>query len=94
MNGTSTKVIATAALVGALAVVSTAPTQAANGRNAAFAAGVAAGVIGGALLAPRPAYPAYGYPAYGYPAYGPAYYAAPRVVRPYPYRRRYYPYYP
>ncbi|MFZ0836000.1 MAG: hypothetical protein WAM77_00985, partial [Xanthobacteraceae bacterium] len=68
-------------------------TQAAEGRNAAFAAGVAAGVVGGALLAPRPAYPAYGYPAYGYPAYGPGYYAGPRVVRPYPYRRRYYPYY-
>lgn len=93
MNGTIAKVAAMAALIGALVIPAATPTQAAEGRNAAFAAGVAAGVVGGALLAPRPAYPAYGYPAYGYPAYGPGYYAAPRVVRPYPYRRRYYPYY-
>ena len=90
MNCTVTKGIATATLIGALALPLAAPSQAAEGRNAAFAAGVAAGVVGGALLAPRPAYPAYGYPAYGP---GPGYYAAPRVVRPYPPRRRYNPYY-
>jgi hypothetical protein len=84
MDGTLAKVIATAALVGTLVLPVATPTQAAEGRNAAFAAGVAAGVIGGALVAPRPAYPAYGVPAYGYPAYGPGYYAGPRVVRPYP----------
>ena len=88
MDGTIIRVIATAALAGALALPIAAPTQAAEGRNAAFAAGVAAGVVGGTLLAPRPAYPAN-----GYSAYGPGYYAAPRVVRPYPPRRRYYPYY-
>ena len=93
MYGTIAKVAGMAALIGALVIPAATRTQAAEGRNAAFAAGVAAGVVGGALLAPRPAYPAYGYPAYGYPAYGPGYYAAPRVVRPYPYRRRYYPYY-
>jgi hypothetical protein len=90
MNCAVNKIFAIAALVGALALPLAAPTQAADGRNAAFAAGVAAGVVGGALLAPRPAYPAYGYPAYGP---GPGYYAAPRVVRPYPYRRRYNGYY-
>ena len=68
MDGTIAKVIATAAIVGSLTLPLSTPTQAAQGRNAAFAAGVAAGVIGGALLAPRPAYPAYGYPAYSYPA--------------------------
>ncbi len=95
MNGAPAKVIATATMIGGLALPLAAPTQAAEGRNAAFAAGVAAGVVGGALLAPRPAYPAYGYPAYGYPAYGPGpgYYDGPRVVRPYPPRRRYNPYY-
>ena len=92
MDGTIAKVIATAAIVGSLTLPLATPTQAAQGRNAAFAAGVAAGVIGGALLAPRPAYPAYGYPAYSYPAYSTGYYAAPGYVRR-PYRRRYYPYY-
>ncbi|MFJ6325735.1 MULTISPECIES: hypothetical protein [unclassified Rhizobium] len=61
-------------------------TNAGASERGAFFGGLAAGVVGGALVAGavRPAYPAY-YPAY--PAY-PAYYAGPayeRVyVRPYP----------
>jgi hypothetical protein len=56
MNGALGKVIATVTLIGALALPLAAPTQAAEGRNVAFAAGVAAGMFGGALLAPRPVY--------------------------------------
>jgi hypothetical protein len=89
MNSTFRRIGATGALLGALAIASAAPTQAAEGRNAAFAAGVAAGALGGAALgggyAPYPAYG--GYPAYGY---GPGYYPRPRYVRPY---RRHYHYY-
>ena len=40
MNSTLGKVVATGALVGALAIAAAVPTQAAQGRNAAFAAGV------------------------------------------------------
>ncbi len=96
MNSTLGRIIAAGGLVGALALASAAPTQAAGGRNAAFAAGVAAGVLGGAVLgggyAPGYGYPAYGYPGYGYPVYGGGYYAGPRYVRPYR-GRRYYHYY-
>ena len=73
MNG---KIVIAAALAGALAMASVAPTQAAEGRNAAFAAGVAAGVLGGAALGGGYAAPAYGY---GYPAYG--YAPAPATTR-------------
>jgi hypothetical protein len=67
MNSTFGRIIATGGLVGALALASAAPTQAAEGRNAAFAAGVAAGALGGAVLGGGYA-PGYGYPAYGYRA--------------------------
>ena len=91
MNG---KIVIAAALAGALAMASVAPTQAAEGRNAAFAAGVAAGVLGGAALGGGYAAPAYGY---GYPAYGygpgPGYYAGPHYVRPYYRGRHRYHYY-
>ena len=55
MKGTSPmnirgSILATGALIGALALASATPTQAAEGRNAAFAAGVAAGVLGGAAV--------------------------------------------
>jgi hypothetical protein len=90
-------ILATGALIGALALASATPTQAAEGRNAAFAAGVAAGALGGAALGGGYAAPAYGYPAYGYPAYGygpgPAYYAGPRYARPYYRGRHRYHYY-
>jgi hypothetical protein len=89
MNSTFCRIAATGALLGALAVATAAPIQAAEGRNAAFAAGVAAGALGGAALgggyAPYPVYG--GYPAYGYNA---GYYPRPRYVRPY---RRHYHYY-
>ncbi|MFT4003266.1 MAG: hypothetical protein QM684_23800 [Rhizobium sp.] len=70
--------------LGSAATVTT--TSAGASERGAIFGGLAAGVVGGALVAGamRPAYPAY-YPAY--PAY-PAYYAGPvyeRVyVRPYP----------
>ena len=92
MNSTFGRIIAAGALVGALALASAAPTQAAEGRNAAFAAGVAAGALGGAAVGGGYAAPAYGYPAYGAPAYG-GYYDRPRYLhRPYYARhhRRYY----
>jgi hypothetical protein len=94
MNSRFGQIVSVSAVVGALAVASAAPIQAAEGRNAAFAAGVAAGVLGGAAVAgavaPYPAYPAYG-PGYAYPAYGPGYYAGPpRYVRPYRRPYRYY----
>jgi hypothetical protein len=64
------RIIASSALVGALAVASTAPSHAAQGRNAAFAAGVAAGALGGAALSGGYGYPAYGgYYGYGGPRY-------------------------
>lgn len=91
MNG---KIVIAAVLAGALGLASAAPSQAAEGRNAAFAAGVAAGALGGAALGGGYAAPAYGY---GYPAYGyrpgPAYYAGPRYVRPYYRGRHRYHYY-
>jgi hypothetical protein len=62
MNNTLGKVVAIGALIGALAVASAVPTQAAQGRNAAFAAGVAARALGGATLGGGyGAYPAYGW---------------------------------
>jgi hypothetical protein len=86
MNNTVGKVIAASALAGALALASTAPSYAANGRNAAFAAGVGVGLLGGAALGGGyGAYPAYGGyyggPSYAYGSYG--------YHRPY-YRHRYY----
>jgi hypothetical protein len=56
LNPTRTLVLATAAVVAAAMV--TAPASAEDGRNGAFAAGAAAGVVGGALLGgvARPAY--------------------------------------
>jgi hypothetical protein len=84
MNNTLAKVVVTGALVGALAVASAGPTQAAQGRNAAFAAGVAAGALGGAALGG-------GYGAY--PAYG-GYYGGPRYAYgDRPYRHRYHHWY-
>jgi hypothetical protein len=81
MNNTLAKIVTTGALVGALAVASAVPTQAAQGRNAAFAAGVAARALGGAALGG-------GYGAY--PAYG-GYYGGPRYAySDRPYRHRYY----
>ena len=81
MNNTLGKIVATGALVGALAVASAVPIQAAEGRNAAFAAGVATGALGGAALGG-------GYGAY--PAYG-GYYGGPRYAYgDRPYRHRYY----
>ena len=68
MNNTLGKIIAAGALAGALALAGT-PPYAANGRNAAFAAGVGAGQVGGAVLGG-------GYGAY--PAYG-GYYGGPRL---------------
>jgi hypothetical protein len=84
MNNTLGKVIAAGALVGALALAGTGPTYAANGRNAAFAAGVGAGLAGGAVLGGG--YPAYGAGYYGSPGYA---YGAYGYHRPY-YRHRYY----
>jgi hypothetical protein len=86
MYTTLGKFIAAGALVGTLAVVGAAPSQAAQGRNAAFAAGVGVGLLGGAALGGGyGAYPAYGGyyggPRYAYVAYG--------YHRPY-YRHRYY----
>ena len=70
MNTTLGRIIATSSLVGALAVASAAPTQAAEGRNAAFAAGAVAGALGGAALGGGyGAYPAYGYGYGGGPRY-------------------------
>jgi hypothetical protein len=89
MNSTRCKIVVTGALVGALALASAVPTQAAQGRNAAFAAGVAAGALGGAAL---------GGAGYGYPAYG-GYYGGPRYAYGSyggynrPYRHRYYRHY-
>jgi len=82
MRNTISGIIATDALVGALAIANATPSQAAQGRNAAFAAGVAAGAIGGAALGRG----------YGYPAYGGNYgYGGPRYAQGYrPYRHRYY----
>jgi hypothetical protein len=69
MNNTLGKIVAAGALAGALALVGTAPSYAANGRNAAFAAGVGAGLVGGAVLGGGyGAYPAYG-GYYGGPGY-------------------------
>ena len=69
MNALSKKALAGAigaiALAGAMAV-SSAPAQAGSRDAAWFAGGVAAGVVGGALVANTRAYPAYGY-GYGYP---------------------------
>ena len=74
MNAFSKKALAGAigaiALAGAM-VASSAPAQAGSSNAAWFAGGVAAGVVGGALVANSHAYPAYGY-GYGYPvAYAP-----------------------
>ena len=93
-------ILAAGVLIGALALASPTPTRAAEGRNAAFAAGVTAGALGGAVLGGGgyPA-PAYGYPAYGYrtPAYGygpgPAYYPGPRYVRPHHQEHHHHHYY-
>lgn len=67
MNALSKKALAGAigaiALAGAIAA-STAPAQAGSRNAAWFAGGVAAGVVGGALVANAHSYPAYGY---GYP---------------------------
>lgn len=82
MNSTLGKVVATGALVGALAIAGAVPTQAAQGRNAAFATGVAVGALGGAALGG-------GYGAY--PAYGGGYYGGPRYAYGYrPNGHRYY----
>src|SRR5262245_48320548 len=62
MRSTILKGIAAAGLIGALAVAAATPSQAAQGRNAAFAAGVAAGAVGGALLGGGGGY--YGGPGY------------------------------
>jgi hypothetical protein len=83
---TTLKIIAAAGLIGALAVANATPSQAAEGRNAAFAAGVGVGLLGGAVAGGGyGAYPAYGYGsgyAYGGPAYRSGYvYAAPRARR-------------
>ena len=80
MNSTLGKVVATGALAGALAIAGAVPTQAAQGRNAAFATGVAVGALGSAALGG-------GYGAY--PAYG-GNYGGPRYAYGYqPYRHRY-----
>jgi hypothetical protein len=93
MRSTLIKAIGAAALIGVFAVATITPSQAAEGRNAAFAAGVAAGAIGGAAIAGS----GYGYSGYGYgPGYaygGPAYstgyaYGGPR--RHYRRHSRYY----
>jgi hypothetical protein len=82
MNSTLGKLVVTGALIGAVAVAGVVPAQAAQGRNAAFATGVAVGAVGGAALSGG-----YGYGAY--PAYG--YYGGPRYAYGYrPYRHRYY----
>jgi len=65
-----------AATVGATSLSATGTAEAYNGRNAAFAAGAALGVLGGAALAA----PAYGY---GY-GYRPAYYAPAPYYGPAP----------
>ena len=86
MHSTLGKIIAASALVGVLAITSAAPSQAAQGRNAAFAAGVGVGLLGGAAVGS-------GYGAY--PAYG-GYYGGPRYAYGSyggwhrPYRHRYY----
>ena len=61
-----TGAIGAIALAGAMAA-SSAPAQAGSRDAAWFAGGVAAGVVGGAIVANSRAYPAYGY-GYGYPA--------------------------
>lgn len=70
MNAFSKKALAGAigaiALAGAMAA-STAPAQAGSRDAAWFAGGLAAGVVGSALVANSRAYPAYGY-GYGYGA--------------------------
>jgi hypothetical protein len=87
MNNTVSQIIAAGALAGALALAGTAPSYAANGRNAAFAAGVGVGLLGGAALGGGyGAYPAYGGGYYGGPSYA---YGGSGYHRPY-YRHRYY----
>jgi hypothetical protein len=80
MNNKIAKVVAVGALFGTLAGMSIGPAQAAQGRNAAFAAGVAAGALGGAALGGGYAGPAYG----GYYG-GPSYAYGPYVAHPRPY---------
>jgi hypothetical protein len=61
------KTLATALIAATMAgtvVATTGGAEARNGRNAAFAAGAAAGVIGGALLGGALAGPAYAEPYY------------------------------
>ena len=83
---TLAKIVTTGALVGALGVASAMPTQAAEGRNAAFAAGVAAGALGGAALGGG-----YGaYPAYGGYSGGPRYAYSDRPYRHRSYRNHWY----
>jgi hypothetical protein len=61
------KKLAVVAIAGATALLAMAPdAMARQGRGAAFAAGAAVGVVGGAAIAGA----AYGSPGYGYPAYG------------------------
>ncbi len=72
------RIITAAALIGAVAVASATPSQAGGGRNAAFAAGVGVGLLGGAAVAGSGygAYPGYGYsPGYAYSSPGYARYA-------------------
>jgi hypothetical protein len=65
-----------AALVGAVAAAGTVPSEARNGRNAAFAAGAVAGATVGAAAASSYYGPGYYGPAYAYePVYGDEAYA-------------------